>query len=60
MIINGGEKKGESQRKSLKKETHLFGWKNGNGGFGGQREMVMVRFGVLVPFEGATDGLLLE
>ena len=58
MILMVGRKRGKAKEKSLKKETHLFGWEDGNSGFGGQREVMMVRFGVLVPFEGATDGLL--
>lgn len=44
---------GGGKEKSL---THLFGWQNGNGRFGREREMVLVGRG-LVAFERATNSL---
>lgn len=39
------------------KITHLFRRKNGDGGFGGDGEMVVVGFGIFFPFKRPSDSL---
>lgn len=44
-------------RNSIKKNTHLLRWQDGNGGLWSDGDMVMMMPGIFLPLQGAPDGL---